>query len=50
MYPTDGSDADMLVRHAESAMQRAKQGGRACFRFHQPHQDADMRQRMRLGM
>ena len=48
LFPTDGSDAEMLVRHAESAMQRAKQGGRGCFRFHQAHQDADMRQRMRL--
>jgi diguanylate cyclase (GGDEF)-like protein len=47
-YPADGSDAEMLMRHAESAMQRAKQGGRGCFRFHQAHQDADMRQRMRL--
>ena len=48
LFPADGSDAEMLVRHAESAMQRAKQGGRGCFRFHQAHQDADMRQRMRL--
>ncbi len=48
LFPVDGNDADMLVRHAESAMKRAKQGGRACFRFHQAHQDADMRQRMRL--
>ena len=47
-FPADGSDAEMLMRHAESAMQRAKQGGRGCFRFHQAHQDADMRQRMRL--
>ena len=30
-----------------SVKQRAKQGGRACFRFHQAHQDADMRQRTR---
>ena len=48
MYPQDGSDGEQLIRHAESAMRRAKQGGRACFRFHQPQQDADMRQRMRL--
>jgi diguanylate cyclase (GGDEF)-like protein len=48
LFPADGSDDGMLTRHAESAMQRAKQGGRACFRFHQAHQDADMRQRMRL--
>ena len=31
----DGGDDETLVRHAESAMQRAKQGGRGCFRFHQ---------------
>lgn len=48
LFPADGTDADQLVRHAESAMQRAKQGGRACFRFHQAQHDADMRQRMRL--
>ncbi len=48
LFPVDGDDADQLVRHAETAMQRAKQGGRAGFRFHQPHHDADLRQRMRL--
>jgi diguanylate cyclase (GGDEF)-like protein/PAS domain S-box-containing protein len=48
LFPADGGDADMLLRHAESAMQRAKQGGRAGFRFHEAQQDADMRQRMRL--
>ena len=48
MYPQDGSDGEQLIRHAESAMRRAKQGGRATFRFHQAQQDADMRQRMRL--
>ena len=48
LFPADSGDAEGLLRHAESAMQRAKQGGRACFRFHQAHQDADMRQRMRL--
>ena len=48
LFPADGNDAEQLVRHAESAMQRAKQGGRASFRFHQAQQDADMRQRMQL--
>jgi diguanylate cyclase (GGDEF)-like protein len=48
LYPADGNDAEQLLRHAESAMQRAKQGGRACFRFHQAQHDADLRQRMRL--
>ena len=48
LFPPDGSDGELLIRHAETAMRCAKQGGRACFRFHQPHNDADMRQRMRL--
>ncbi len=48
LYPADGSDSDQLVRHAETAMQRAKQGGHAGFRFHQPRHDADLRRRMRL--
>ena len=48
LFPPDGSDGELLIRHAETAMRRAKQGGRACFRFYQPHNDADMRQRMRL--
>ena len=47
-FPADGNDAETLLRHAESAMQRAKQGGRSCFRFHQAHQNADMRKRMQL--
>ena len=48
LFPADGADGELLMRHAESAMKRAKQGGRSCFRFHQPMQDADMRQRMRI--
>jgi len=48
LFPTDGSDGGELVRHAETAMQRAKQGGRAAFRFHQPSHNADLRSRMRL--
>jgi diguanylate cyclase (GGDEF)-like protein/PAS domain S-box-containing protein len=48
MYPADADTGEQLLRHAESAMQRAKQGGRACFRFHQARHDAELRQRMRL--
>ncbi len=48
LYPSDGSDDNELMRHAETAMHRAKQGGRAAFRFHQPSHDADLRSRMRL--
>ncbi|HVO08354.1 MAG TPA: EAL domain-containing protein [Burkholderiaceae bacterium] len=48
LYPGDGTQGSELIRHAETAMQRAKQGGRAAFRFHQPSHDADLRARMRL--
>ncbi|MCG3188878.1 MAG: hypothetical protein LKCHEGNO_01068 [Burkholderiaceae bacterium] len=48
LYPGDGAHGSELIRHAETAMQRAKQGGRAAFRFHQPSHDADLRARMRL--
>jgi len=48
LYPTDGGDSGSLIRHAETAMQRAKAGGRAGFRFHQPSHDADLRARMQL--
>ncbi len=48
MFPTDAADAQQLLRHAETAVARAKQGGRSCFRFHQPEHVADLRHRMRL--
>jgi diguanylate cyclase (GGDEF)-like protein len=48
LFPSDAADADQLVRHAETAMQRAKIGGRACYRFHQQRHNADLRQRMRI--
>jgi diguanylate cyclase (GGDEF)-like protein len=48
MFPSDGADGSELMRHAETAMHSAKQGGRAAFRFHQPSHDADLRSRMRL--
>ena len=48
LFPADGNDSEQITRHAESAMHRAKHGGRACHRFYQPQHDADMRQRMRL--
>jgi diguanylate cyclase (GGDEF)-like protein len=48
LLPSDASDAGTLLRHAETAMQQAKLGGRAGFRFHQHGHDADLRRRMRL--
>jgi diguanylate cyclase (GGDEF)-like protein/PAS domain S-box-containing protein len=48
LYPQDGNSGDELVRHAETAMQRAKESGRAGYRFHQPHKAVDLRSRMRL--
>ena len=33
LYPNDGADADHLMRHADSAMYAAKQGGKNCYRF-----------------
>jgi diguanylate cyclase (GGDEF)-like protein/PAS domain S-box-containing protein len=49
LCPPDGTQIDDLVRHAETAMQRAKEGGRAGFRFHQAEQSVDMHRRMRLN-
>jgi len=48
LCPQDGASADDLVRHAETAMHRAKEGGRASYRFHQAQKTGDLRSRMRL--
>jgi diguanylate cyclase (GGDEF)-like protein/PAS domain S-box-containing protein len=45
LYPTDGSDADTLMRHADQAMYTAKQAGRN--RFHLFDPESDRRARVR---
>src|SRR5512139_2819898 len=39
MYPGDGDDFDTLVKHADLAMFRTKQDGRAGYRFYQAERD-----------
>jgi len=48
LHPGDGDSMDELLKHAGSAMVRVKTTGRASYRFHQPHQDVDLRARIRL--
>lgn len=36
LYPKDGADAAALIRHADTALYRAKEEGRNCFRFFAP--------------
>lgn len=37
LYPLDNHELDILLRHAEQAMDNAKQSGRNTYRFHQAH-------------
>lgn len=36
LYPDDGGDAETLMKNADTAMYRAKEGGRQCFKFFTP--------------
>ena len=39
LFPSDHSDADRLMRHADQAMYQAKQAGKNCYRIFEPGAD-----------
>ena len=46
--PTDGDDADVLLKNADLALYRAKADGRGMFRFFEPDMDVKMQARRSL--
>jgi diguanylate cyclase (GGDEF)-like protein len=48
--PTDGGDADTLLKNADLALYRAKQDGRGVFRFFEPALDEAARKRRQLEL
>jgi diguanylate cyclase (GGDEF)-like protein len=48
MAPVDGDDSETLLRNADIALYRAKDGGRGTFRFFEPAMDATLRERQTL--
>jgi diguanylate cyclase (GGDEF)-like protein/PAS domain S-box-containing protein len=49
IYPQDGTHADALLKHADSAMYHAKDGGRNNFQFFEPVMNARAIERDSLG-
>jgi diguanylate cyclase (GGDEF)-like protein/PAS domain S-box-containing protein len=50
LAPSDGEDADRLLKQADMALYRAKGDGKGAFRFFEPEMDARAQARRRLEM
>jgi diguanylate cyclase (GGDEF)-like protein len=48
LYPRDGSDAETLIRHADTAMYQAKSEGRDNFQFYMPDMSVAVHERVSL--
>jgi diguanylate cyclase (GGDEF)-like protein len=48
VYPSDGTEPDVLVKNADTAMYRAKQSGRNAYQFYLPQMQARATERLRL--
>jgi diguanylate cyclase (GGDEF)-like protein len=50
LAPSDGAEADQLLKNADLALYRSKVDGRSTFRFFEPEMDARMQARRRLEL
>ena len=48
LFPNDGTDPQVLLRNAQSALQRAKSAGRNTCRYFTPHMNVDARRRIQM--